>query len=416
MKPTIIIMVLSLLAWPSIAGQLSLMHYFAPEYGGYTFTKLLQDYEKNTGNKIHISDIDHEAFKTNILVNAAFNKLPDVFSYWAGGRSQFLVDKNNIQNIDSFWKEKELDTIISEIISNAIKSDDGSHRLIPLNYHYVGMFYNKKIFQKYNLEIPKTWQEFLALCQQLSNLNIQPISLGSLHRWPAQFWFDYIMLNSFGSDYRDYLLNGTIDYTDQHVHAVMEKWKFLLDNRFFNGNAHEIEWTEAADNVMENDAAMTLMGTWIIGYWERKGYKAEEDFDYFQFPVINPDMPRVVLGPVDGLVISDDAKNLETAKDFLYYMISNPKIQKEWITNSSGLSANINLKRWEYPSILRRIMIDVNNAEEFVFNYDLATNPVIAEYGLALFDAFIRNPDRLDELLEMVSQDIRRMYSQLTNN
>ena len=43
---------------------------------------------------------------------------------------------------------------------------------------------------------------------------------------------------------------------------------------------------------------MTLMGTWIGGYFEGLGLVPGEDFDYFSFPTIDEDIPRASLGPI----------------------------------------------------------------------------------------------------------------------
>ncbi|HVK45112.1 MAG TPA: extracellular solute-binding protein, partial [Micropruina sp.] len=44
--------------------------------------------------------------------------------------------------------------------------------------YYSGLNYNKKIFADNNIQIPKTWDELLAVCQQLKAKGITPISIG----------------------------------------------------------------------------------------------------------------------------------------------------------------------------------------------------------------------------------------------
>ena len=65
------------------------------------------------------------------------------------------------------------------------------------------MFYNKSVFSKAGINtMPRTWDEFLSLCAKLKSRGITPIALGSKNRWPAQFWFDYLILRTVGPDYR----------------------------------------------------------------------------------------------------------------------------------------------------------------------------------------------------------------------
>ena len=60
-------------------------------------------------------------------------------------------------------------------------------------------------------------------------------------------------------------------------------------------------WTDASDQVARGDAAMTLMGTWITGYWNGLGLVPGEDYDFFPFPSIMAGVPSASVGPVDGL-------------------------------------------------------------------------------------------------------------------
>ena len=41
---------------------------------------------------------------------------------------------------------------------------------MPYSQNFMGVFYNVDIFKEHNLDIPKTWDEFMALCQKLEEL------------------------------------------------------------------------------------------------------------------------------------------------------------------------------------------------------------------------------------------------------
>ena len=149
---------------------------------------------------------------------------------------------------------------------------NGARYLVPFGYHYAGMFYNAKVMADAGVtEFPTTWDGFLALCADLKAKGVTPIALGSKNRWPAQFWFDYLLLRTAGPDYRAKLMAGEAAYTDDEVKAAMGMWKDLVDAGYFAPNANADGWTDASDRVARGDAAMTLMGTWITGYWNGNG-------------------------------------------------------------------------------------------------------------------------------------------------
>ena len=61
----------------------------------------------------------------------------------------------------------------------------------------------------------------------------------------------------------------------------------MVDKGYFAANANADDWTDAGDKVARGEAAMTLMGTWIGGYWNGIGLKPGEDYDFFEFPQID---------------------------------------------------------------------------------------------------------------------------------
>ena len=229
--------------------------------------------------------------------------------------------------------------------------------------------------------MPSDWEGFLALCEKLKGMGIAPISLGSMHRWPAQFWFDYLILGTAGPEYRAALMNGSASYDDPEVMNAMVMWKDLVDRGYFAPNANAMTWTDASDMVSRGEAAMTLMGTWITGYWNGQGFEPGGDYDFFPFPTISSDAPVSVVGPVDGWVISANVANREGAEAFLAYFISNVDAQVNWATVQGALSANVNVDPSSYNAVMQKASGTVAAADHFAFNYDLATPPACGGSG-----------------------------------
>lgn len=402
-------------AGPAFAqsGEVTISHYFTGELGLKAFNEQVEKFQQATGIKIKESPVGHEDFKTDILVRAAGHSLPDVFSYWAGARVDFIVKSNSLRPIDGMWTSEKLDSVVAKPIADSATLYDGKRFLVPFNYHYAGLFYNKKVLADAGVtKLPATWDEFIALGKTLKEKGIAPIALGSKNRWPAQFWFDYLLLRTAGPDYRAKLMKGEASYDDPEVVAAMTLWKELLDQGFFVENANADDWTDAADKVARGDAAMTLMGTWITGYWNGVGLVPGQDYDFFPFPKIKDGVANAAVGPVDGLVISANAANPEGAEKFLAFMMSNADVQAKWAEAQGALSANVNVDPKTYNVVIQSAAKTVAEAEAFAFNYDLATTPPVAEVGLSMFTRFIDDPSKLDEILKAVAVDAKTAFKQ----
>ncbi len=371
--------------------DISIVHYYSSSLGQATMTSLFTTFEAaHPEYKIVDNSAGHEDFKTQILVTIAGNNPPDIFSYWAGARTQFVVDAGRLMPLTDFWNENNLDDIIPPGVKSAAVYN-GEVYNIPMNVHIVGFFYNPKVMADAGItEMPATWDEFLAMCETLKAAGVTPIALGSLNRWPAQFWFDYMVSYTAGADYRQKLMAGEAAYNDPEVATAMETWKSLVDAGYFVPDANAYDWTDAADQVANGQAAMTLMGTFITGYWDGNGLVPGEDYDFFPFPVINPDLPVVTHGTVDGWAVPASAANPDGAKALLLHMLS-PESQATWALGQGALAAVSNVDTSIYSPVMKKAS-DYLAQVQFLSGYDLSTTPPMAEGGLNMFAEFMNDP------------------------
>ncbi len=395
---------------PAAAGELVTYHYWTDDMGKAAWTKIFGDFSTKTGVKISEIESGHEDFKTNILVLLASDNPPDVFSYWAGARTQFVTDAGSLQAIDDIWASDKMDEQLPAALVKKASMVNGKHYLVPVGYHMAAFWYNKKVMDKVGItQFPKTWDEFKAMCKKIKDAGIAPIALGSKNRWPAQFFFDYLILRTAGPDFRQQLMDGKVPYTAPEVVKAMELWKELYDAGYFVPNANAYDWTDALDQVAKGEAAMSLMGTWATGYFNTNlKMKPVDDYDYFAFPEVTPGVPQAVVGPVDGFVMSAKSKNPDNAKKMLQYLLT-PEVQKTWALEQGCLAPNVKTDQSIYTPVLKKAVADVAAAADYAFNYDLATTPPMAEGGLNMFAQFMNDPSKFNDYLkqtEDVAKDV----------
>ena len=397
---------------PATEKHVTVVHYFSDTLGKQTITEIFNGFTKDKGVKVVDNTTGHEDFKTQILVMLAGDNPPDIFSYWAGARVQFVVDSNRLEPIDKLWADNKLDDVVPAALAAKATMYNGKRYLIPFGYHYAGLFYNPKVLAKAGItEFPTTWEGFLAMCETLKSKGITPIALGSKNRWPAQFWFDYLLLRTAGPDYRDKLMAGKASYTDPEVVKAMEMWKELVDKGYFVENANAYDWTDAADQVANGKAGMTLMGTWITGYWNGNKLKPGEDYDFFPFPTIKEGVPEAVVGPVDGWVLSAGAADKEAAGQLMTYLLTNTDASAKWALGQGALSPNKNVPTSVYNSVMSKAASQVAAAKVFAFNYDLATTPPAAEFGLTMFAQFMDKPASYMDFLKTVQDGVAGVFN-----
>ena len=395
------------------AEEVTISHYFSDEFGKENMGRVFDSFADATGYTMKESPVGHEDFKTDILVRGASNTLPDVFSYWAGARVQFVVDSEDLSTIDDMWAREGLDDVVAKAVADSATLYNGHRYLIPMQYHYAGMFFNKAVLASAGItDAPASLEELLAACETLKGMGITPIALGSKNRWPAQFWLDYLILNTAGPEFRNALMDGSASYDSDEVKNAVSIWMDMVEKGYFTANANADTWTDASDKVASGEAAMTLMGTWITGYWNGNGFMADVDYDFFPFPTINPEVPVSVVGPIDGLVVSANVANRAGAEAFLSFFISDIDTQVEWTKAVGAVSANVNVDPSVYNALIQRVVQTVDGASNFAFNYDLATPPPVAEVGLSMFQELMNDPGDYEAILARAQNDAAAAFQQ----
>lgn len=379
------------------ADKLIFLHYWTGALSG-GINEMTETFNRSTpGITVEATGFEHESFKVGINAMLASGRPPDMFSYWAGAKIQKLVDQGYLAPIENIWQSAKLDEVFTPAVTAAC-TYDGRKYALPLTQHYVAFFYNKRLFEKHKLAPPQTWGDFLYACKTLKEAGVTPLALGSREKWPAQFWFDYLLLRTAGPKYRERLMTGEASYTDTEVKNAFDLWKKLFDVGYFNKSPNQYDWAEAAQLVHSGEAAMTLMGTWVIGLFDGKlNWKQGTDYDFFRFPVMDNAVPMTALGPIDAIVIpskGDPAK----AKQALAYF-SDPGPQMEMSRGSGALSPSRAIPPSFYTPLQGRILNVIRATPNWAFNYDLATPPDVAEAGLNGFKKFVNNPGSYNDIL-----------------
>lgn len=392
--------------------RVTFFHYFSGTLSGGMDDLVKTFNTQNPQYRLTHTPVDHEAFKTSILVMLSGGNPPDLFSYWAGARVQFIVDADRLEPIDDVYEAYGVSKLFSESVNEAA-TYNGHKYFLPLTQHYAAFFYNKAIFEKAGVtKVPETWNEFLAACEKIKRTGVYPIALGSKERWPAQFWLDYPLLRTAGPEYRAKLMAGEASYTDVEVERAMLMWKELIDKGYFYPNPNAYDYSEATVLVGTGQAAMTLMGSWLMQLDDQIGWTPGKDYDFFRFPTVDPKIPDAAVGPFDGVVVAKDAPNKEAAKLALVAMAQvDPMIA--FNTGTGALAPNINVPDSMYNVLQMKIKEYCATVPNWAFNYDLATPPPVADVGLDAFARFVDNPADYKRILAQVEAGAREAWKTL---
>ncbi|GIW25661.1 ABC transporter substrate-binding protein [Meiothermus sp.] len=154
---------------------------------------------------------------------------------------------------------------------------------VPVNIHRSNvMWYVPAKLREWGVQPPKTWAEFLTVCQTLKGKGLEaPLALGE--NWTQQHLWESVALGVLGAaDYTN-LWNGKLRFNDPKAVAVWNTFGRVLDCA--NKDASGLSWQQAVDRVLEGQAAFNIMGDWAAGYMTTtKGLKPGEGFGWAPAP------------------------------------------------------------------------------------------------------------------------------------
>ncbi|WP_429499823.1 ABC transporter substrate-binding protein [Robbsia andropogonis] len=367
-------------------------------------TALAQFEKANPDIKVKASFVEEEAYKVQ-LPGWLISQAPDIIKWHEGERMRYYAQRGLLEDISSDWQKNGWNTSFASLKEPS--SYAGKQYAVPTDYFSWGLFYRKDLFEKAAIKgEPKTWQEFLDDCNKLKAAGITPIAVGGRDSWTLAAWFDYIDLRLNGYAFHMQLMDGKIPYTDPRVKKVYEAWKVLIDNKYFVDNSLSYTLDSAQPLLIQGQAAMMLMGTFISGGFA-DGVKSK--IGYFQFPVMDPKQPIAEDGSADCLNIPARAKNKADARRFLAFM-SRPEMNGALAKAFGSLPANNQAAVPDDPFAKKGFQILSNTKGGIAQFYDRDMTKEMADEGMKGMQRFVSDPSTLDAVLAHLEETRERIY------
>ena len=136
-----------------------------------TGQKLAADFEAATGAKVNVTIVpyDQVGAKATLDVQSGVNEF-DVLDYWYTNIGQ-LADDGIAEDVTA-WIERDKDQIQPDdyipLIYDAYTLYDGKRYGLPYDGDSHLLFYNKEILDRNGVAVPKTWDEYLAAIQKIT--------------------------------------------------------------------------------------------------------------------------------------------------------------------------------------------------------------------------------------------------------
>lgn len=300
---------------------------------------------------------EQEQYKTKLPTLMTQNEAGDIFFTWAAGFLKPYVENGRVYALnealeaDPEWGERFYDGVLQNV------TYDDKVYAVPSTQTIYGVYYNKELFKKYELEVPKTWEEFISVGKTLIENGVTPLAMGGQDSWVVGFHLLLVAGGVGGSPLYDEICAGTTTWDDERFIESGKVFQELSDMGFFNSGYLGVGYNEGREVFLNGTAAMYPMGSWDTSA-VLEGFGGDEDkVGVFVLPALKEEYNNTTVGQVDKIyAISENCENKEAACAFLKYL-SDPEVQGQLIEKTGALPvADSNISEDKVDGLTKDLM------------------------------------------------------------
>ncbi|MCH1627694.1 extracellular solute-binding protein [Ferdinandcohnia quinoae] len=317
---------------------ISIWHNFAgDDLRAQTVRGIIEQFKKdNPDVKVDEQAIPVDGYRQRISTVAAADELPDIFLTYAGSFTDEFYEGKMIQPITALLDEHKdwRDGFLANSLE--VYDYDGEIYSAPVAMSATSfLYYNKKLFEENNVEVPKTWDELLMVIDVFNEKKITPIAMGNQAPWVAQSTtFGAIADRVTGSEwFMKAVEQDGASFTDPVFIEALGYFKQLVDANAYQEGANAIDNTQAEQYFAQGNAAMMINGSWTIS---SLAASVSEDVLANIGVAVVPSIPEgegkqntITGGPGGGFLLNSktEGADKDAALD-LIYALSNADAQK----------------------------------------------------------------------------------------
>ena len=350
---------------------------------------IIDDFNKEHEGKIKVVPeyLPSEQTKTKLPTLMAANNAPDLFMSWSAGYLEPYVKAGKVYSLqealdsDPEWKNQFLESVMEHV------TYDGEIYAIPTVLSTQVAYYNKEIYDKFNLPIPKTHEEFIEGLKTIrdSGEDIIPMAFGNSTAWPSASHSEILANRIGGNEPFDKVLDGSGKWTDESFVKAASLLQEMADEKLVPDGYAGMTPEEAVEQFKSGKAASFIWSSYCISNFEADDSAVKDKVVLAKCPTVEGGKgdENNWLGQADRcLVVSERCENKDAAVEFIKFYTQTKYMQK---MADAGTLTTINAEKLDLSNVgpiasqIMKLHSDMTGL--FVF-YDVALGSVVGnEYN-----------------------------------
>jgi len=244
---------------------------------------------ENPDIELKINFVNDPENEKVLSTRLAADNLPDIFAA-IGGPAVVALQEDKLLDISQFPGIMENLEHYPENLFDFSRTAREYAGLEPIGIYgwptfkvLTGIFYDKNIFARNNLEPPTTYDEFWTLLEKLKNDSglRYPVAWGN-HRWLVFNNFWQVSTALVGPDVSSRLMSGNLKFNDPEMIEVWDFYKRIADSGYADLEYKSKEWGNLEADFANLNYGVILQGPWLFNSYPKMNPDIE--LGVFPFP------------------------------------------------------------------------------------------------------------------------------------
>ncbi|MCG2786191.1 MAG: ABC transporter substrate-binding protein [Anaerolineae bacterium] len=291
------------------------------------FEQSVKSFEDQTGIDIQYSG--SKEFEASISISIDGGNPPDIADFPQPGLLETQVKKGKVVDLNTFLDLGKLQANYNQSWLDMATMEGPNGPIMAGVWGRVNgkslVWYPKKAFDEAGYTVPQTWDEMIALSDQIVADGDAPwcigIESGAATGWAATDWMEEFMLRTTSLENYDKWVKGELKFDSPEVRKAAEAMSDLwFKEGYAYGGRQAIVTTSFGDSpkpMFENPPKcwMHKQGNFITSFFP-EGLEAGVDYDFFYLPGIDPAYGKPVLVAGDIYAMFNDRPEVRAVMEY----------------------------------------------------------------------------------------------------
>jgi raffinose/stachyose/melibiose transport system substrate-binding protein len=208
--------------------------------------------------------------------------MDDVFLYNSGSLFQALKPDSQLQPLtDEPWVKD-----ITDDFKKSVSTPKGVYGAPNGTTFDGGIMYNKKVYEKLGLTVPKTWDEFISNSEKIKAAGITPVLVSYGDTWTSQLFVlaDFANVSKADPKWAENYTNNKAKYVNPPALAGFTHTQEVFDKGLTNKDYASMTNVNALKALATGEGAQYPMITAVISNVVQSNPDQVDDIGYFAIP------------------------------------------------------------------------------------------------------------------------------------